>query len=311
MKPVAEILADIKGKRVLVIGDTIIDVTTRVTRLKKDDLCANVAKKVPFDPRRGLYDEVSFGGAACVARNCAALGAEVDFITLVGSGSYQLTVWDWVPKNIQIHKVIDLSRPVTTKHRYYWEDGAQAFRADTFDNTPVSGKVEGEIANRIIDLSENADVIIVADYRHGMMTENLARCAVEPSVIWGKPVYVASQVSQSESNHHWYGPTAIYVMNVVEADAAVFTAEYEYSGGHSVVTMGSNGCISGLTGRHLGIKVDAIDPTGAGDAFFAAYALTQSPEFANIWGGLSTEVVGANPPKVDRLIEWEWLKECA
>lgn len=307
MKPVAEILADIKKKRILVIGDTIVDISTMVSPLKKDDLCDKVAKKIPFDPRRQLYDKVSFGGAACVARNAAALGAQVDFVTLIGSGDGQLAMWNWAPQNIRVHYVVDASRPVTVKHRYYWEDGKQAFRVDTFDNTPVSGKVETEIACDIQDLSETADVIAVADYRHGMMTEELARCAVEP-VNYGKPVFVASQVSQSESNHHWYNYPAHLVMNGHEYDSLPVKR------GKCTVTRGADGCEEHTaTSVKIvsGIKADALDPTGAGDAFLAAYALTKSPEFANVWAGLSCEVMGANPPKLDRLIEWEWMKECA
>lgn len=307
MKPIAEIIADIKDKRVLVIGDMIADITTRVSPLKKDDLCQSVGKKIPFDPRRGLYDQISFGGAACVARNCQELGAKVDFVTLVGGGEYRRDFEGWASHNLPrgLYAIYDPSRPLTSKHRYYWEDGAQAFRADTVENGPVSRDIEDQIADKIKEISEDADVIIVADYRHGMLTEGLAKTISVVARAAMTPLYIASQVSQSESNHHWYDPeVGCFVMNVIEHELSS-----KCIGCHRLVTQGARGVCELLPnssgGKYYpGIQFDVTDPTGAGDAFLAAYALSKSPEFANVWAGLSCEVLGANPPTIERLNEW-------
>jgi ribokinase len=73
-----------------------------------------------------------------------------------------------------------------------------------------------------------------------------------------------------------------------------------------IITMGVQGSLVVLPGRTLhvrGIRVDAVDTTGAGDAFVAALAvalaegetLVEAARFANVVGALATKKPGAMP----------------
>jgi sugar/nucleoside kinase (ribokinase family) len=77
-----------------------------------------------------------------------------------------------------------------------------------------------------------------------------------------------------------------------------------------VLKRGADGCCALLGDAYVAApaaKVQAIDTTGAGDAFFAALSLSPVPltaeclGFANLWAGISTTIKGPEPPNVAQL----------
>lgn len=289
-----ELLASFAAKRVCVIGDTIIDIETRLERIKNDDRGVPTYRTI-LDEYRGKTEETSFGGAALVVRNLLELGARVDFITASGYGKGALAAQSFHHPNLRTHGP-HVAKPQTVKHRF-WCDGKKVMQVDTFDNSPPSPKDECSIGSAFNTLT---DVIVIADYRHGLLTQGLAEVAVScrsPDI----PVYVASQISQSESNHHWYkGDGVTLVLNETEWESVKPHAFYVRTrGGAGSERVTGNGMVADPA-----IKVDVVDTCGAGDAFLAALALTDDTRFANIWAGLSCTVRGPNPPTQQMLIDW-------
>jgi sugar/nucleoside kinase (ribokinase family) len=77
-----------------------------------------------------------------------------------------------------------------------------------------------------------------------------------------------------------------------------------------VFKRGADGCCALLGDAYVAApaaKVQTIDTTGAGDAFFAAISLSPVPltaeclGFANLWAGISTTIKGPEPPDVAQL----------
>lgn len=289
---VRELLASFATKKILVIGDTIIDIETLCERIKDDENGVPTYRTI-LD-RRARSETYSFGGAALVVRNLLELGAKVDFITATGYGIGALQFETWTHPNLTKH-AIKVAKPQTTKHRF-WCDGKKVMQVDTVDNTPH--------AMTHCFLYEKPDAIVVADYRHGLIDEPNARYLVSHASYHNIPIYVASQVSQSESNHHWYeGPNTIYVANHQEAlSCARLTSKC------LVATWGEFGASlmdSGDMKEFVkGIPVNVVDTCGAGDAFLAAYSLSGGIQTANLWAALSCAVHGANPPTQSQLLEW-------
>jgi sugar/nucleoside kinase (ribokinase family) len=77
-----------------------------------------------------------------------------------------------------------------------------------------------------------------------------------------------------------------------------------------VLKRGANGCCALLDDEFAeapAADVQAVDTTGAGDAFFAALSLgpahltAQHLALANAWAGLSTTTLGPEPPELAAL----------
>ena len=257
------LLTSFASRTVVVIGDAIRDIN--ITCRPR-----GISAETPTMVLEALSTETSLGGAHNVYRNLVALGAS-------NSG----------------HIYSDI---MATKTRY-WADGYKLLQVDTL---PPREQVEIEPRQReeMWFLDDPETTVIVADYRHGLINEETARYIV--GRVKG-PLFVSSQVSQEESNHHWYSSDhTIFVMNKKEHACAARTVLQK----DRVITKGEVGAVRYSGGASLGIKVTPIDTCGAGDAFLAAYALSGSLEFSNIWGGLSCLVKGANPPTLEMLEDW-------
>jgi bifunctional ADP-heptose synthase (sugar kinase/adenylyltransferase) len=302
---VHELLASFESKRILVVGDLVIDIATHLERIKDDDTGKPTYRTILDE--RGKADRFSIGGAGLVVRNLLELGAKVDFITATGYGTGSLHAETFQHINLTKH-AIKVAKPQTVKHRF-WCGGEKVMQVDTVDNSPLEWVDETSLWvqwDMSVGLfSKSHDAIIVADYRHGLINEDTAHRIVKAR---NKdiPLYVSSQVAQSGSNHEWYvAPNVVIVMNKHEAEESGLSACDSFR--EAIVTDGDRG---GWIYTPKGIEnwgpafVNAIDPCGAGDAFLAAYSLTHDLQFANTWAGLSVTVQGANPPTKQMLLGW-------
>jgi len=255
------LLDSFREKNVLVVGDSIDDINVQC-RVR------GLSAETPTLVVEEMSREASLGGAGCVHRNLAALGAKVK---LYSNG------------------------PRPSKLRY-WVAGYKLLQIDNVKGPfPIANRAQFEI-----DLEMFSDqILVIADYRHGFIEQDMARQMIKSA--GSRPIFVASQVSQESSNHTWYnGRHTNFVLNEREWKSAVGV-----NAKHCIITLGAEGSMDANTGaRCAGIGIKAVDTCGAGDAFLAAYALTEDMAFANLWAGLSTEVQGANPPTIERLREW-------
>lgn len=295
--------------RVLVIGDFIVDIRTEVERVNPLDDATPVYRAIP-DHMRGKTDIFTSGGAACVVRNLLELGATVDFVTAYAYGPGALHAHSWCPQRCH-RQAIQVGKMQTVKHRY-WCEGKKVFACDIIDNAPLTENEAASIIARYRSALGRADAVIVADYRHGLINEAMAKEIVSAANAAKKPIYVSSQVAQSESNHHWYdSEVTVFVMNDREWHSAggseVFQARKMIKTWGPLGSYIVNKDESTIAQRCVctsAIKIVPVDACGAGDAFLAAYTLSGDMDFASTWAGLSCTVAGANPPTRKTLEAW-------
>jgi sugar/nucleoside kinase (ribokinase family) len=130
------------------------------------------------------------------------------------------------------------------------------------------------------------------------------------------PVYVDSQVSQSESNHQWYRGANFIFLNEFEADCVA--KKFKVNRSKSQLEQISKFLVSDIVYKRgergavvesklgsisdPGFKVNAVDTCGAGDAFLASFVSNNGDlEKANRWAALSTTYKGTIVPKLDDL----------
>lgn len=309
MTNLESILQSLDRTRVLLIGDTILDIYTYGTAL-------GLSAETPTIVARRKEVRHSLGGAALVCRNLLELGAPVHFITLIGADEEAAHVRQFAAPRLTLLPIEDAHRPTTVKHRF-WVDGYKLFQLDQRDDAPIAPP----IVSRVLALTEAAlpdiDIVVISDYRHGLLSADLLSQLLPRLHAAKKTVFVDSQVSQTVSNHTLYRGGCVHVLNLKEArciDPAFAPSQdpqaFEALNRHLdttriVVKLGEEGALfqnGPLVSQAPAHSVTVTDTTGAGDSFLAAFCLAglQDPQaalqVANAWAGLSVQIHGTIPP---------------
>lgn len=152
-------LKNLKGLRVHVVGDTIVDTYTYCSMIggmtKTPTMSVRFEKKIDYT-----------GGAAVVAKHLRAAGADVTFSTVMGDDNYKNFVLDdLVNCGVTCLPIIDETRPTTNKNAIVAET-YRLLKVDTLDNRSISDKIMEQLKYQIQGVSSQA--IVFSDFRHGI-----------------------------------------------------------------------------------------------------------------------------------------------
>ena len=312
-KGIFEMLVQIKTKKILVIGDAIIDqyhYTLPMGKSSKEPLVVHIYR-----------GEESFaGGALATANHLAALSDHVHLITLLGK---KLSFVGFIKQHLQTQvKPIFFYQddaPSIIKRRFIDEVTKQKlFQVSYMKDEAVTSETEGKILNFLRTEITNFDLVVVNDFGHGLMSPKIIR------LICKKAKYVALNVQANSAN---YGfnivtkyPRADFVC-MDEQELRLATHD-KYSNllklvkriakklncNELIVTRGSIGCLSYTKGEGIvespALSQLVVDRIGAGDAFFAITApcayigmdQTLVSFIGNVAGALKVQSVGNKTP---------------
>ena len=309
-----ETLGAYSRRRLMVVGDIIVDEYNTGEAL-------GISAETPTSVARHVGVRRSLGGAALMVRNVLALGGNAVFVSIHGDDVYRSDIERFEHAHMVKHMAAIPGRQTTVKSRY-WVDGYKLLQWDRLDHSPISELAVDHMLSEIRRDLSACDAIIVSDYRHGLISPSFAAALVGIANQADKPIYIDSQVSQRSANHCWYAGATLFCVNEREArgmypefDPAdlpnTLTGIKAILNAQSIVLKrGADGCCALLGDAYVAApaaKVQAIDTTGAGDAFFAALSLSPVPltaeclGFANLWAGISTTIKGPEPPNVAQL----------
>ncbi|HEY1172502.1 MAG TPA: D-glycero-beta-D-manno-heptose-7-phosphate kinase [Verrucomicrobiae bacterium] len=166
-KRLREILTTAAKTRVLVLGDVMLDqfIWGRVTRISPE-------APVPVVE----FERESFmpGGAANVARNLTALGANAEQFGVVGSDSAAKTLKDLLKsERVETNGLIALNGKMTTRKVRLVAHQQQIARVDRENRGDIDAKVERRILAAVDERLPEIDAIIVGDYGKGVVTQDL------------------------------------------------------------------------------------------------------------------------------------------
>ena len=310
-----DIIKSFGKKRVLLIGDTILDVY-----IYGKEVCKALDVPVPEAEETG--SSVSFGGAGLVTNNILALGGRVDFFSVVGADDDAQYYDNFTHPKLKKIFLVDKTRKTTVKRRWFI-DGKKLLQVNKVDNHYINSGLERKLLKLLEPLAAKTDLIAVFDGQHGLMTKTLIGRLAELSKKYERPLYVDSQVAHKSSNHHWYKGADCLFLNQGEAMAANANFDIkkpEYSlretqkklgVANLVVKLGERGSVALFNDKYINAKpypVKTVDVCGAGDAFLAAFCLgrreapAETLNICNAWGGLATAVHGTLPPNKKDLI---------
>lgn len=264
----------IRRARVLVVGDVMLD------RYWFGDV-SRISPEAPVPVVHVTRNEDRIGGAGNVARNAAALGAQVTLLSVAGrdeAGQALRTLLDAEPFNVQLHEDPDYS--TITKLRVIGRQ-QQLLRVD-FETQPghevLAAKLEA-----YTQLLADCDVVILSDYGKGGLTHvtrmiELARAANKPILVdpkgddWarysGATVITPNRSEFREVAGSWKSEAeladkAAAVRASFQLDALLVTRSeegmslFDASGAHHEATRAQ----------------EVFDVSGAGDTVIAAFAV--------------------------------------
>lgn len=273
--------------------------------------------------------ESRLGGAANVALNCKALGAEVTIASVIGDDSDGMMLKKLVEDSGINSDLLMLSkqRPTTTKTRIMSRQ-QQMLRIDDEVTDELYLEEEHAFIDVVLKFLQRVkpDVLIFEDYNKGVLKENV----INKITAHCKEIGIITAVDPKKRNFLAYKHVDIFKPNLKEVREALNIELEQVSNEtlnevhnslkevlqHTVtfITLSEKGVFynddasSAIVPSHIR---NIADVSGAGDTVIATasmvYALTKSAalmaEVSNVAGGLVCEEVGVVPIKKDLLQE--------
>ena len=242
-------------KKILVIGDTIIDENIFLKAI-------GISLESPTMKTKLINKTFSFGGAANVAKFASKFGSDVTFLSSISKKYLNRFELD----NKKIRLINFETGKNNIKSRFWISNGDS-----TYKYLQINDVNEQSNNFNFDELKvDEFDLIAFSDYRCGLINTKL----IEKCVASGKVTYASSQISSKKSNYHLYKKITKIVCNENEAS-------FVDRDKNICITLGNKGCI--YDNKHYpSYKLDNVSNSiGAGDCFYAALLSSEDPDFAN------------------------------
>jgi len=159
------LLADCRGRRVLVIGETITDTYVHCDR-------PDVAGEGPIMTLRPVQRRCFDGGAAIVARHLAAMGGRPVLVTPVPSGAEgEAFRHRIISEGVEL-RPIPTSRATPEKQRFL-VGPQKVMKLDLVEPLVLDATQEREVAGLVDETARGCDAAIVADFGLGLFSASL------------------------------------------------------------------------------------------------------------------------------------------
>lgn len=277
-----QIFTRARSVRVLVVGDVMLD-----TYLWGH--ASRISPEAPVPVVRVAEESRALGGAANVATNVVALGADCGVVGTVGrDNAGSDLVRELGDAGIDASGVVMIDgRPTTVKTRVMVRH-QQVARYDRESDADLPPAEAEELLGVIQQRLELADAVVLEDYNKGVLVPAVIRATIDAAQRAGKPVIVDPKFRRFFE----YTGATVFKPNLVELGAALREAPQPESSDwlhhtrselgceHLLVTLGEEGMALATRGGGF-LRVPAVaksvyDVSGAGDTVTACLAVALS-----------------------------------
>ncbi|MFI3281392.1 MAG: bifunctional D-glycero-beta-D-manno-heptose-7-phosphate kinase/D-glycero-beta-D-manno-heptose 1-phosphate adenylyltransferase HldE [Rikenellaceae bacterium] len=303
-------LNKIKGCRVLVVGDLMLD-TYHIGSVKR------ISPEAPVPVVQVKRSYSVLGGAANVARNLIGLGAVPMVVGVVGDDANGKVVSEMFAE-LNVDCALSLSSaPTITKTRVIGND-QQVVRIDfEQDQVELDAQTETALMTAIEGRIESCDIVVISDYNKGLCSDKLSQAIITTASAAGKMVIV----DPKGVNWSKYRGATIITPNlkeltdvsgieisnedeVIESAASALLSRYDLE---SLLVTRSERGMSYISGtQNIVIPTEArevFDVSGAGDTVVATLAaalgasltVNDSIYLANKAAGVVVGKMGTSP----------------
>jgi D-beta-D-heptose 7-phosphate kinase/D-beta-D-heptose 1-phosphate adenosyltransferase len=277
-----------RGQRVLLIGDALLD-----TYIEGE--AARLCREGPIPLFHKVSEQHLPGGAANVAANLSALGAEVVFVSVLGPDH----AGNWLREALQRRGVRDdwllEDDTYSTPHKMrLLAEGQYIVRLDegvrqASATQPVSERMQHVLLSVIEQMYQQCQAVMISDYHYGVLSDDIIARLAHLQRAHPKPLLIDSQALERFRDVH----ATVVTPNLTEAQRLGARLETEIASSsweqlaqrirhvlptESVaITLASQGVfLLDESGRGQHLPTHAVEhaaDVGAGDAFAAAMTL--------------------------------------
>ncbi len=320
--PYGELINSFKGKKVLVVGDLILDryLFGKVNR---------ISPEAPVPIVDVVSESFLLGGSANVANNIIALGGRVAVAGIIGKGTAGKVLQNLLAENgIETAGIVEDKRPTTVKTRVIAHN-QQVVRFDKEDRRKIEGKSLAGLMAYLKKAIPEHGAVVISDYKKGVITAAIVSAIMK----YAKQNTTFVAVDPKVGHFHFYKKVSLITPNLLEASQG---SGVEIRDEKSLLKAGKAlvfrlGCKSVLITRsedgmtlfkkipgersisaeHFPTVAKKVyDVTGAGDTVIAAFALSvaagasleKATVIANHAAGIVVGEVGTATASPERLI---------
>ena len=312
-----ELLHRVTGKRILVIGDAMLDVylTGDVER---------ISPEAPVPVVRVRNRSNALGGAANVAQNVVAVGAMCDLVAAVGDDAAGATLRSMLTAlGAGDDNVVSVDRCTTQKTRILAR-GQQLVRVDEEEDSDLTSHETALLLERVRAAMIVADAVVLEDYNKGVLTGQLITEVLTLATARSLPVVVDPKYR----NFFLFRGATIFKPNRRELEAALgaaFDVDHpetlpttlqRLGVANLLLTLGERGMVlfsqRGEIARVPTVARQVYDVVGAGDTVTAYLATVlavggtpaEAAVIANIAAGIEVGKLGAATVSAVEVIEY-------
>ena len=272
---IADLTARARGRRIAVVGDVMLD---RYLMGDTDRL----SPEAPVPVVHVRETRMALGGAANVAANVAALGAEVRLVGIVGDDTHGNTIrTELAQQRLPDRGLLTVAgRPTTTKTRVVART-QQIVRIDEEIETLIEGAELERLTALAVAALDGADAVLLEDYNKGALAPRLIRIVIDTARQHGIPVIVDPKFRQFFD----YAGATLFKPNRRELEAALGAAtDLEHRDSilgatkrlgvdNLLLTLGADGMVlvtkDGVLTHIPSLAREVFDVSGAGDTVTA------------------------------------------
>lgn len=307
-------LNNLQNLNVLLIGDGIIDEYHYCSTMGKSPKSQLIVNKY-------LHHEIFAGGVFAIANHIAGICGKVHLISLLGGeDSREDFISNNLKNNITTNFFMREDAPSVIKKRYISNayHNNKLFEVNFINDTPIPDEIEQQVIKNIKGIISNYDLVIVSDFGHGLITNNIIRTIERHA----KKLAVNTQTNGANAGYNLitkYVKTNFICLDDPESRLAVqdkhsniedvgVALSRQLNTDCLIITVGSSGsiCITkdGVLNHTPAFATRVKDIIGAGDAYFAfaapCYAIGLPIELVcfigNAAGALAVQIVGNKKP---------------
>lgn len=315
-----KIVEDFSKQRIAVVGDLILDQYIR-GEVKR------ISPEAPVQVVDVDHEEFVPGGAANVANNLRALGADVEVLGVIGKDSTGVRLIETLEGNgiSTVGVIVDEERQTTVKVRVLG-GRQQIVRFDYEVTRDITDKLVTKILNRIKENIDSLNAILVSDYAKGVVTPALMS---ELTALCHK-TKTKLLVDPKPPHTSMYKQVDILTPNLQEACLMAGVQDVELTdsfvasigkklvsdlNANILITRGSQGMTLMELSEHVthipAHATEVYDIVGAGDTVVATLALAlasgapykEASQLSNVSAGIVVKKVGTATVEVEELLK--------
>jgi rfaE bifunctional protein nucleotidyltransferase chain/domain len=305
-----DLIESVADYRVLIVGDAIVDEYQYVLPMHKTPKENMIATR--YQDR-----ELFAGGVFAAANHVASFCKQVDVITCLGDfDSHEDLVRQTLKPNVNLKAFTRRGAPTTLKRRFVDPSYMRKlFEVYFMNDEPLPPDLQDDIDQAIADTASSYDVVIAADFGHGL----IARSSIDALTSNSRFLAVNTQSNSANLGYNLitrYRRADYVCIDAPEArlaisdrlsnvgDIARRLAEDHIDCSKIIITQGKHGCVTferhGIVHTIPAFAKNIVDTVGAGDAFLAVTAplvaaggrMSQIGFIGNVVGALKVEIIG-------------------